>query len=172
MSTYIKGGIVTKITILDKNAFQENKLKEYFDLNLYTKDKNNYYLKEYILNKSIKSYREEILKLTNSKADSIENSEAYILNTNANTLLKEKIILTNNHEKYFFENYKKMAFETDSKTENIEDLNIIIHMIPIIWSTEKISAESINFFCIFINNLIKKSLNNKLKDCSWFTIMT
>ena len=32
MSTYIKGGIVTKITILDKNAFQENKLKEYFDL--------------------------------------------------------------------------------------------------------------------------------------------
>ncbi len=65
-----------------------------------------------------------------------------------------------------------MTFETDSKTENIEDLNIIIHMIPIIWSTEKISAESINFFCIFINNLIKKSLNNKLKDCSWFTIMT
>ena len=94
MSTYIKGGIVTKITILDKNAFQENKLKEYFDLNLYTKDKNNYYLKEYILNKSIKSYREEILKLTNSKADSIENSEAYILNTNANIILGIKRQIT------------------------------------------------------------------------------
>lgn len=171
MSTYIKGGIVTKITVVNNRPIYENKLKEYFDLKMYDKNKNNYYLKEDILNKYIKSYREELLKLTNNKADSIENSEAYILNTSADKLLTEKINLTSNHEKYFFENYKKMTFETDYKIENLEGITICIYIIPVVWSIDKITVEKTTFFNIFLNNLVKKSIKNKLKDSSWFTIM-
>lgn len=169
MKTYIKGGIVTKITIINDNYYN-CVLEKYFDLSMFDRVGCKYYLKGEFLNLYIAEYRRELLSFTEGSSDSISNSEAYILNTSADELLKNKIYLIQDNEKYYFENYYRMRFETDYVIVDLKEITISINFLPIVWSIDKTITESSLFFSILLNNLIRKTMDNKLKDVTWFTI--
>lgn len=168
---YIKGGIVTRIDIMTQNKKTKEYLENYFDLSLYKKEKNTYLIDETNINKNIKEFRKELLTLTNNKGDSIENSEAYLLETTANNLLSKRVILKEHNKKYSFEKYKDINFETDMYEIKKEKVCIILSILILIWDTNKIEIEEPKFFNDFINNLVRKSTVNTLKNSSWFTII-
>ena len=55
---------------------------------------------------NINDFRKEIISFTDGKGDSLDNTEAYCLNTDIDTLLKNKIVLIDNNERYYFSNNK------------------------------------------------------------------
>lgn len=170
MIGYLKGGIVTRIDEVNNSKETKEYIKKYFDLNLFEKTNNSYLLKEKILNKNIKKLREELLNITENNSDSIENSDAYLLETTAEKLLEKEVYLIENNKKYYFNEHKSIKFETDVYEIKDKKIHIILSVITIIWNTDKIEIEDKEIFEKFINNLIRKSVTNVLKNTLWFTI--
>lgn len=166
MNSFIKGGIVTRIDILNNNFC----LEDYFNLNLYKRVKNNYYLKENILNKNLYDLWKEVNFLTNNMGDSISDSDSYVLLTNADKLLKSPIVLESDNKRYRYLKYQRNSFETIIIYEKINKMRIRIYLMPIIWDINRLEIESDLFLKTFLNNLIRKSLKNILKDTIWFVI--
>lgn len=166
-SRYIKGGIVTRIDVLSKKC----ELGKYFNLNLYNKKNTSYLLKEEILNKNIKSLRLELLRITNKESDFIDESDAYCLLTTGDKLLENKIVLTDNYKKYYYQNYENNCFETMFSYEFFDKSKVRIYFIPILWFIDKISIEDDMVLKLFLNNLIRKSITNELKDAFYITII-
>lgn len=165
---FIKGVIVTRIDYEEDNDYL---LEKYFDLSLYKKHKNSYYLKEDILNKNIKELRTELLSFTQGLGDSLDDSDAYILNTTLDKLLSGKIFLSHDNTTYFYENFKNNPFETLFEYQYLDDKEFSFYMISIIWDVSGIQIEDVTFFNIFINNLVHHSINNKLKGAFWFSVL-
>lgn len=164
---FIKGGIVTRI---DFNYKDISVIEKYFNRDLFYIYENKWLLKEDVLNDNIIAFRDELLKLTENKGDCIDNSDAYILNCSCADLLYDKIILCNDNKKYFYSKFSSNKFDTLFLYEYIYSKRFKIYFIPIIWDISDIYVDDKDFFIIFINNLIRNSLNNCLKYSSWFTI--
>lgn len=169
--SYIKYGIVTKIKIVKNDKQSEEYIKNNFNLNLYIKEKNTYYLKEEILNENIKKFRTEFLELTNNEGDSLNNCEAFCLETTANKLLKNKIFLCQNNEKFYFSKYEDFKFETDNLIYKNKKVKIKIYFVSVFWDINRIQAEDFSNISNIINKLTRISLKNTLKDASFFTIV-
>ena len=103
---YIKYGITTKIMKIYNNKETDTYINNSFDLNLFAKKSSSYYLKSKLLEDNINDFRKEIISFTDGKGDSLDNTEAYCLNTDIDTLLKNKIVLIDNNERYYFSNNK------------------------------------------------------------------
>lgn len=170
MKGYFKGGIITRIDVMSENEKAKEYLKKYFELNGYNKINNSYLLKEELLINNIENFRNELLNLTENQSDSLENSEAYLLETTADKLLSKNVFLTKDNKKYYFQDYENIKFETDVYEISEKGVHIILSAITILWNTDKIEIENKNNFEKFINNLIRKSVTNVLKNFSWFTI--
>lgn len=167
MNKFIKGGVVTRIDILNNSSC----LEKYFNLKLYKKIENSYYLKEDILNKNLYSLWREISSLTSNMGDSISDSDSYVLLANADKLLKSPIVLLDDNKRYRYLKYQRNSFEMILIYETIHKMRIRIYLMPIIWDINRLEIESDLFLKTFLNNLIRKSLKNILKDTIWFVIV-
>lgn len=168
--SYIKYGIITKIETITNNNRTKDYIKNNFNLDLYDKIKTNYYLKSNILNENIADFRKEILRFTNGKGDSINSYEAYYLDITGDELLKNKIHLTLDNEKYFFSNYD-YTFETDKVFVVDEHMKICLYSIAIFWDINRVEFENSIVLSSLVGNLIKCSSTNVLKDASFLTVV-
>lgn len=168
---YIKYGITTKIMKIYNNKETDTYINNSFDLNLFAKKSSSYYLKSKLLEDNINDFRKEIISFTDGKGDSLDNTEAYCLNTDIDTLLKNKIVLIDNNERYYFSNNKYFKFDTDQVIVMDNKIGIKLYLIPIFWDVNKVEFE--NFFSVatFINNIIRSSTTNILKGASFFTVV-
>ncbi len=168
---YIKCGVVTKINI-EKNKKQAiDYLNKSFNLELYKKNKNSYYLNSDILSSNIKDFRNEFLEFSSFYGDSLDDCEAYCLETSIDKLIKKKIYLCNDNEKYYFSNYENHKFDTDEVIVTTSNFSIKIFMIPIFWDIYRVIVENFEMVSELINNLIHKCIKNPLKDASFFTVV-
>lgn len=167
---YIKYGIVTKIEIITNNKATKDYLNSNFNLNLYNKIKNEYYLNHEILKENIVSFRKEILKYTMGKGDSIDSYEAFYLNTTAEKLLKKEMYLFEDNEKYSFAN-EDYCFETDKVFVSDEHMQICLYLIAIFWDINRVEFENFITLSSFVGNLIKRSSTNVLKDASFLAVV-
>ncbi|MGM9879078.1 MAG: hypothetical protein ACI31R_03545 [Bacilli bacterium] len=168
---YLKSGIVTRIEILNKGEESIDYIRKNFNLELFTKKDNIYLLKEKILKQNLSLFREEFLSFSERKCDSLDNCEAYCLETNINKLLMNEIYLTKDNKNFYFENYENMKFETDECIFDNKKVLLKIFLIPIFWDINKIEAENLNNIITTVNNLTRKAMKNILKNASWFTII-
>lgn len=169
--SYIKYGVATKIMPIFNNLETDSFVKKYFDLNLFYKNDSSYYLKSEVLSKNLKDFRNELLEITDGKGDSINNCEAYCLNTNADSLLKNKILLIDDNERYCFSNNKRFKFETDQVIMMDDSIGIKLYLIPVFWDVNIVQFESFISVSTFISKLVRTSINNVLKDASFFVVV-
>ena len=167
MSSFIKGGIVTRIDVIGR----EYELDKYFDLNFYIKDKKSYLLKEDILNNNISCLRKELLELTDNNSDSIDESDAYVLETTGDKLLKKKIFLTSDRERYYYEDYVSNKFETILTYETLGKNKVRIYFLPVLWIVDKIWCGDDTSLKKFLNKMVIKSLNSKLGGAFFITLI-
>ena len=168
---YIKCGVVIKINI-EKNKKQAIEyLNKFFDLELFEKTNNSYYLKNDILSSNIKEFRNELLRFSNFYGDSLDDCEAYCLETSIDELIKKKIYLCNDNEKYYFAGYKNHKFDTDEVVVTTSKFSIKIFMIPIFWDIYRVVVENFEMISELVNNMIRKCMKNPLKDISFFTVV-
>lgn len=167
MSSFIKGGIVTRIDIIGR----EFGLDKYFNLNLYDKNKKSYLLKGDILNNNISCLRKELLELTNNNSDSIDESDAYVLLTTGNKLLEKNVHLTADGEKYYYEDYVRNKFETVLTYETLGKNKVRIYFLPVLWIVDKIWCEDDTSLKNFLNKMVTKSLNSKLGGAFFITMI-
>lgn len=165
--SYIKYGIVTKINI-EKDKNFDTYIKSNFNLKLYEQKEKYYVIKEKIVNKNIKDFRKEILVHSNNNADSINSCEAYCLNTNAEDLLKNKIIFIEEDDKYYFENHEDFVFEFEKVYYFTEKICLKLNFLSLFWDINSIEINDFLTLNTFLNNIAKKALNNCLKDASLF----
>ena len=167
---YLKYGIVTKVKIIKDNKRTNSFIKDCFNLKLYNKLEKDYLLKEKILTDNIKDFRKELIEYTKG-GDSIDNCEAFCLETTADNLLESKINLCNRNERYYFDYDKSYKFDTDSAIICDEVTAIKLFMIPVFWDVNKVLFDDYIKTAIFINSLVKKTLNNVLKDASFLIVV-
>ena len=164
--SYLKYGIVTKIENTESDV-----VKNIFNLKLYKQKRNYYLLKESILNKNLKEFRKEIISLSKGQGDSINNCEAYCLETNADLLLENKIHYIDNDDKYYFENHEDFVFDFEKAYYFTDKICLKLNYLSLFWDTNKITIEDFIALDSFLNNISKKALNNCLKEASLFTII-
>lgn len=169
--SYIKSGIVTRIDIVKKNKESLDYINKSFDLNLFNKVNNHYLLKEDILQKNLYSYKNEYMSFSEKENDSLNNCEAYTLETDINTLLTKKIHLQDFNKKYYFEDFEDFIFEVDYCNYLNNKININLLLIPIFWDINKAVSEDFALITVTVNNLTRKAMKNVLKGASWFTII-
>ena len=168
--SYIKCGIVTKISIEKNKKYASQYIDKTFNTKLYNKYDSNYYLKKAILSTNIESYREEFMSYTNFYGDSLSDCEAYCLETSIDDVIKRKIVLCQNNEKYYFSGYN-FKFNTDEVIISSSKFSIKLFVIPIFWDIYKVVAEDFEMISMLVNNLIRKCMTNPLKDASFFTVV-
>ena len=169
--SYVKVGVVTKIEILKNEKESTLYLKNLLNFDLYDKKNNCYFIKKSVLNNNIYNFRKEFLRFVNNRGDSMSDYEAYYLNTDVNNLLNNLIVFEDSYEKYYFENHKDFVFSTDSICYSNKKVFIKLHFIAIFWDINKIIAEDFSDISLLINNLIRFSINNCLKNASWCAIV-
>ena len=168
---YIKCGIVIKINI-EKNKKQAMEyINKFFNLELFEKIKNSYFLKNDILSSNIKEFRNELLEFSNYYGDSLDDCEAYCLETSIEKLIQKKIYLCNNNEKYYFSDYDNYKFSADEVMVTTSNFSIKIFMIPIFWDIYRVIVENFEMISKLINGILRKSMKNPLKDASFFTVV-
>lgn len=168
---YIKCGVVTKISI-EKNKKQAIEyLNKFFNIEFFERIKNSYCLKNDILSSNIKEFRNELLEFCNFYGDSLDDCEAYCLEVTIDELIEKKIYLCNDNEKYYFLNYESHKFDTDEVVVTTSNFSIKIFMIPIFWDIYRVIVENFEMISEFINNLVRKSMKNPLKDVSFFAVV-
>ena len=157
---YLKYGVVTKIEDLENN----NCIK-YFNLDLYTKKKNKYFINELVLNNNLKDFRKEVLSLSNY-GDSIDSCEAYCLNTTGDELINHDICIID--DKYYFKGYENFVFDFEKVYLFTEESSLKLNFLSIFWDVNKIECNDFIKASFFLTNTFKKVLNNCLKDASLF----
>lgn len=168
---YIKYGVVTKIRII-KNQNKANEfIENSFNLKLYNKKDENYYLKQNVLAANIKDFREEVMKYTNNEGDSLNNCEAYCLEKSIEKVINSRITMTHNNERYYFSCNKKLIFETEKIIINDKYIKIKLFIIPIFWDINSITYEEFLKVSTFVNNISRKAFYNSLKDASFFAVI-
>lgn len=165
---YIKGGIVTRIDVINNTKKTQKFLKDNFDLSMFEFKNNSYYLDEVLLKKNFWYFREEYLELIDHTCDSIKNSDCFVIEESVNKLKMSKISLINNNKSYYFDDYKEYIFETDI---DLSYKNIRIYFISIYWDVNNIISEDSSNLTKLVNNLTRKSLKNPLKKVSWLTVI-
>lgn len=168
---YIKCGVVTKINIEKNKKNSIEYLNKTFNLELFKRIKNSYYLNSDILSLNIKEFRNEFLSFSNFYGDSLDNCEAYCLEVSIDKLIQEKINLCNDNEKYYFSNYENYKFNTDEVIVTTDNFSIKIFMIPVFWDIYRVIVESFEMVSELINNLIHKCMKNTLKEACFFTVV-
>ena len=158
---YLKYGVATRIDI---NGNMEKSIAS----DLFIKRDNSYYIKEKILNDNFWNFREEFLSYT-LDGDSINDSDAYILEEDINKLIGRKIILSKDYYSYKYSGYS-FTFDTDCYIESTEESSIKVSFIPIYWNTSPISYLPFNIL-ILLNNLTNKCMVNDLKEASLFALI-
>lgn len=169
--SYIKYGVTTKIKLINSNNQTDEYVKDSFDLALFNKNDNSYYLKSNVLSENLRDFRKEILGFTDGSGDSLDNCEAYCLNTDADSLLSNKIILFNDNENYCFSNNRYFKFETDQVVILDGLIGIKLYLIPVFWDVNRVEFESFLIVANFINKLIRVSTSNILKGASFFVVV-
>lgn len=169
--SYIKYGVTTKIVKIYDNSETENYISNVFDLSLFYNNKNSYYLDSKILSDNLKGFRKEILSFTDGLGDSLDNSEAYCLNTDGDTLLENKILLIDDNEKYYFSNNKYFKFDTDQVVVLDNNIGIQLYLIPIFWDINRVDFKDFYSVANFVNKLVRTSTNNVLKGASFFAVI-
>ena len=161
---YIKYGVVTRIENINKN---KDFIKNNFNLDLYEDKKVYYLLKNTILKDNLKSFRKEIMNLSNKKIDSIDSSEAYCLETTGDNLINHDICLLKGGRKYYFQDYEDFIFDTEEVCLLTENSFLKLSFLSLFWDINKIVCEDFSKVSIFLNNSLKKALTNCLKDASF-----
>lgn len=168
---YIKYGVVTKIEII-KNIDKSNEfIEKNFDLNLYNKKDKSYYLQEGVLSGNIQKFRGEIMKYTDSEGDSLNNCEAYCLETSIEEVMKSKINMIQNNERYYFSCNKKIVFDADKVMISNKDIKVQLFIIPVFWDINRVMCENFVQVLNFMNNISRKTFVNSLKDASFFVVV-
>lgn len=165
---YIKGGIVTRIDVINNTKKTQKFLKDNFDLSMFEFKNNSYYLDEELLKKNFWYFRDEYLELIDYACDSIRNSDCFIIEESVNKLKNSNISLTNNNKSYYFDNHKEYIFETDV---DLNYKNIKIYIISVYWDVNKVIVEDFSNLTKLVNKLTRKSLKNPLKEVSWLTVI-
>ena len=158
---YLKYGVATRIDV-------KGNIENTFNLDFFIKKDNSYFIKEQLLNDNFWSLREEFLSYT-GEGDSINDSDAYILEENINNIAGKEIILSNDFYKYKYSGYN-FEFDTDFFIESTEESSIEISFIPIYWNTSPINSLPFNILML-LNNLTTKCLVNQLKEASLFAVI-
>ncbi len=168
---YLKYGIVLKIELIKNKKRSFDYINQTINMNYYNKKNNTFYLKPNFINKHLNTFRKEILTYTNNYGDSLDNCEAYCLNTNINKLIDSKIVFSSDYESYYFKDYNSLKFNPDIIEITDNKLHIKIYLLPIYWDTYKIEAEDFSKTNYLLNNLTQKHLKSPLKDVSLFTLV-
>ncbi len=169
--SYVKYGVTTKIKLINSNNQTYKYVKDSFDLSLFNKNDNSYYLKSDVLSDNLKWFRKEILRFTEGCGDSLDNCEAYCLNTDVDSLLNNKILLFNDNEKYYFSSNKYFKFEADQVVILDGLIGIKLYLIPVFWDVNRVEYENYITIANFINKLIRTSTSNILKGASFFVVV-
>ena len=128
-------------------------------------------LNEDILNNNISCLRKELLKLTDNNSDSIDESDAYVLETTGDKLLKNRIFLTSDRERYYYEDYTSNKFETILTYETLGKNKVRIYFLPMLWIVDKIWCGDDTSLKKFLNKMVIKSLNSKLGGAFFITLI-
>lgn len=169
--SYIKYGVTTKIKLITENDETDKFIKDNFNLDIFDKKDKNYYLNPEMLTNNLVNFRKEVLEFTNGNGDSLNNCEAYCLNTDINELLKHNIVLCNDNEKYYFSNNSNYKFDTDQFIITDNYISLKLFLIPIFWDVNKIEFENFMNIATFISKLVRTSTSNILKGASFFVVV-
>lgn len=169
--SYIKCGVTTKIIPIYNNDQTDSFLEKSFDLKLYYKKESSYCLKPEILCNNLREFRKEVLSFTDGKGDSLDNCEAYCLNTNVDDLLNNKIVLIEDNERYYFSNNKYFKFDTDQVVILDDLVGLKLFLIPVYWDINRVKFENFIPVASFMSKLLRTSTNNVLKGASFFVVV-
>lgn len=161
---YLKGGIVTRIDVLDSCGC--DRVSGLFDLELFDFNCDVYMLKESVLMDNFWTFHDEYMKMTEGVGDSIKNCEASFFDIDIHKLKFKKVLLSDDNKKFYFSDFVK-KFDT----EVVYFFGLRIYFISIYWNINKIQCEDFSDISLFVNNLTHNSLENKLKGASWISIL-
>lgn len=165
---YIKCGIVTRIDIVSGDG---DCLGDFFDLSLYKRVGDGYFICDDILQDNLVSYREEFLKFSFYHGDSFDSSDAYCIGTSINELLRNKIYLIRDNSYYYFDNHLDYLLDADVCFFKFNDTLFRFFVIPVFWDVNRVDSECFDFISITVNNLTRGAMKNVLKDASWFYVI-
>lgn len=165
---YIKCGIVTRIDIVSGDS---DCLSDFFDLSLYKRIGDRYFICDDILQDNLVSYREEFLKFSFFHGDSLDSSDAYCIGTGINELLRNKIYLTRENSYYYFEGHLDYLLDADVCFFKFNNTLFRFFVIPVFWDINRVDSECFDFVSITVNNLTRSAMKNVLKDASWFYVI-